>query len=199
MKLTIVRHGETIDNISGIVQGQTHSKLTKCGIKQAKLVGKRLRKEEFDLIISSDLGRAVQTTNEIVKYHPKTKVDFSQYLRELTSGIFDGKPTIERQRDRWRKKKNFYDYKPQGGESFHDLEARIKVFLKNLLFNHKEKNILIITHGRWAKIMLNVLDKNNRKKYQFLKILNTSVSQIEIDDLNRYNIVLLNCTKHLVE
>jgi hypothetical protein len=51
-------------------QGQFDSPLTKLGKAQAEAVGKRLKREQwrFDVVVSSDLGRAANTANIIRNY-----------------------------------------------------------------------------------------------------------------------------------
>ena len=46
----VVRHGQTVDNVNGIYQGQTEGKLTETGISQAIRVGQRLASERFDRV-----------------------------------------------------------------------------------------------------------------------------------------------------
>ena len=58
--LTIVRHGETEWNKIGRQQGHLNSNLTENGIKQAEAI-KNFINNEYNFIISSDLGRAIQT------------------------------------------------------------------------------------------------------------------------------------------
>ena len=45
MKLIITRHGETIENTEGIIQGHLHGTLSKLGKEQARKVAERLKKE----------------------------------------------------------------------------------------------------------------------------------------------------------
>ena len=68
MNLYIVRHGETGHNKRGILQGHFDSNLNRLGIKQAKLLAKRLEVVIFDYIYSSDSTRAKRTTEEIAKF-----------------------------------------------------------------------------------------------------------------------------------
>lgn len=65
-RLLLVRHGETVDNVNKIIQGQTHGRLTLNGIEQAHELGRQLRGEHIDVFLSSDLARAVETL-EIIK------------------------------------------------------------------------------------------------------------------------------------
>ena len=44
----VVRHGETDENLTGILQGQFDTKLNKLGLLQAECVAERLRNEKID-------------------------------------------------------------------------------------------------------------------------------------------------------
>jgi len=66
--VVLLRHGETQWNQQGRFQGQLNSDLTKEGERQALLAAKRLgRRFKFDAVVSSDLGRAAQTADIVVK------------------------------------------------------------------------------------------------------------------------------------
>lgn len=69
MKLIIVRHGETEENASEIIQGHSLGKLSKKGIEQSKKLALRLKGEKIDMIFSSDLERAKDTIKEVARFH----------------------------------------------------------------------------------------------------------------------------------
>src|SRR5215813_9910507 len=88
-QLIIVRHGETEWNIRGIRQGNLDSALTAKGIIQAKALAQRLVRESFTTLYSSDLGRAVQTAQEISNVTGHSIIT-DPHLRERHLGIFQG-------------------------------------------------------------------------------------------------------------
>ena len=59
--LYLVRHGETVDNVNQIMQGQTQGQLTANGIFQAQEVRDKMASESFAAIIASDLQLASPT------------------------------------------------------------------------------------------------------------------------------------------
>ena len=61
----VVRHGETHWNVEMRIQGQHDSPLTENGIAQAEALAGRLAAERIDALISSDLGRAMQTARVV--------------------------------------------------------------------------------------------------------------------------------------
>ena len=58
MKLFCVRHGETVFNSQGRIQGQFDSQLSALGLRQCQAVAERLAGLEIDAIIASPLSRA---------------------------------------------------------------------------------------------------------------------------------------------
>ena len=80
-EITIIRHGETIWNAQQRIQGQRNSKLSENGIRQAGLVAKALAKREFDVLISSDLERAVETA-EIINKELLLPLGYNENIRE---------------------------------------------------------------------------------------------------------------------
>ena len=73
--LTVVRHGETNDNLARILSGQTNTPLNQTGDSQATAAGKQLADDSFDLVLSSDLIRAARTATLILEQnnHPTVK------------------------------------------------------------------------------------------------------------------------------
>ena len=100
--LTVVRHGEACHNVpySELQESQfkfeedrkiVDSDLTEKGQIQANLVGARLKDEIFDAAITSDLKRAVQTAEAIIKQTSSIKkLDFWKSLRERYMGDLEG-------------------------------------------------------------------------------------------------------------
>ena len=57
-RVYMIRHGETNENASGIVQGQLDTRLNENGIYQARIVGQELKDVPFKQAFTSDLQRA---------------------------------------------------------------------------------------------------------------------------------------------
>lgn len=63
----VVRHGQTLFNVMGKVQGWCDTPLTEEGVRAARSLGRGLANVEFAAAYSSDSGRAVQTLNELLR------------------------------------------------------------------------------------------------------------------------------------
>lgn len=196
MKLIVVRHGETIDNINKNIQGQNDGQLSAVGIVQAQKIAKRLKDEKIDYIYCSDLGRTKETLNYIIKYHKKAPIIYEQLLRERNFGDFNGKKFDDYKTKRDAINRN--NWRPKNGENFYDVKKRIRKFLKYLLENHKDDDtILIVSHGGWKGTFFSQIMDIPRKKAFFIQFDNTSVSEVELNTDGKHKINLINCTKHL--
>jgi broad specificity phosphatase PhoE len=91
VKLTIVRHGETVENKARITQGQSFGTLNETGLEQAKQTGIKLKGSKFYAVYCSDLDRCIKTAEQI-KNHSGIKVDkYHKDLREKSVGEFEGR------------------------------------------------------------------------------------------------------------
>jgi broad specificity phosphatase PhoE len=197
MRLILVRHGETVENKKRIVQGHTHGTLSRNGVKQTRLLAKRLSDLKIDMIFTSDLKRAKDTAKEIIKLHPEAKLVEDKRLRERSFGIYDGK-----HKDLVIKKvfqKNDFSHRPPKGESFEDVIKRVKDFYKEILKNHTKNTVLVVAHGGLLIFFIRlILGKRLRipiKSEEFQK--NTAVTDLKISDKGKVRTLCLNCDKHL--
>lgn len=145
-----LRHGQTTQQTKG--KKFTYKwpdippvKLTKKGEAQIRKAAKKLKKEKIDLIYSSDIYRTRQTS-QIVAKELKLEVSFNKRLRDINLGIYHGKLKEGFYKDFPDRKKRFY-MRPEQGESWNDCKERMLNFIKDLEKKHKNKTILIISHG----------------------------------------------------
>jgi len=99
-RLLIVRHGETVWNAEGRIQGQLDIKLNDVGRAQARRLAEALRASGFagrvDAVVSSDLARASETADAIAAVCPpgaQRRKDAG--LREINFGAITGKPSAD--------------------------------------------------------------------------------------------------------
>ena len=179
MRLIIVRHGETEDNIRKIIQGQRHGKLTKRGINQARRAASKLRKERIDVILTSDLRRAVHTAKEIARFHDAPMI-YSKSLRERDMGVFQGKS--RRLVDLHRAKVGLREaeFRPRGGESYIDVKKRVGRFMKKMYREHKHGTVLVVTHGVVIRALLSIYTKIPIRETPRIMIKNAGIMILEI-------------------
>lgn len=194
MRLIIARHGETFANEKNLACGWYNSRLNDIGKKQAEKLASRLMNEKIDFIFCSDLARCKQTIKPYLE-KVKSKIKYTKLLREQSYGIFDGKPT--KQMIEWFAKNPGSD--PKGWETKDKLKERITNFINNDLSKLKGKTVLVVTHGRAKKAILEVLFSKDKEIQERIKenVSNTAVSIIDISDKENPKLELLNCKKHL--
>jgi broad specificity phosphatase PhoE len=91
MEFVFLRHGESTGNASGVAQGRGSSPLSERGRAQAAAVGRRLREAKpFDLIVSSDMERALETARAV-----DLPFEVDPAWREMDLGEWEGLPFVE--------------------------------------------------------------------------------------------------------
>jgi probable phosphoglycerate mutase len=146
----LVRHGETLWNQQGRMQGQHDSPLTALGLQQARQLARRLKDLRFTALYSSDLGRAHQTARCVADATGHA-INAEPDLRERSFGIFEGLTNSEikiKYPDHYEPfAKRDPDYAMPSGESASQFRARCVGCLENLAERHVDETIVVVTHG----------------------------------------------------
>lgn len=148
-----VRHGKTLDNVKRIVTGKIDIALSEEGIEEAKNIAEELKNVKFDVCYCSTLLRAKQTLKEIIKYHKELKINFDERITPREYGDFTGKykKDLEKLEDYKNRYKIGYKLTTEGLEQTTDFMKRANKFYNEILEKHKNKNILIVSHGSFAR------------------------------------------------
>ncbi|MBW2982954.1 histidine phosphatase family protein [Candidatus Woesearchaeota archaeon] len=197
MRLIIVRHGETHANLNDVTQGHRNTQLTPRGKAQARKVAERLKDERIDAAYTSDLDRALHTTQEILNHHPATELVTTPLLREQAKGIHEGRPHKERDRLLEETGTPFHKWQPEGGESLGDVQDKAISFLKTLEEQHINHNVLVVSHGGPIACMLTSLhDEPLEAFHRHMPRKNTAVTIIDLDG-GKPSFRRVNCSRHL--
>jgi probable phosphoglycerate mutase len=154
MTVYVVRHGEAVGNREGRFLGQVDPPLTEAGCEQAHKQGAALKGLGIARILSSDLVRAVATAS-IIGEALDLPVESTAALREVSHGVIDGwlSSDIQASEHGPARDKDKYNYRPPGGESYADIEARIL----SVLTPPCEQPMLLVTHLGPMRVMLHRL------------------------------------------
>ena len=151
IEIVAIRHGETEANKLGIIQGQTNTQLDAVGKAQAAAAAWRLRHEKFDLMLASDLDRAMDTAQAILQYHPGLPLQKEPLLREWNLGILQGKCADNMTAEEKKLFEALFCSQIvlpiPGGESLEEFQSRISGLLEKLRGEHAGKRLLLVTHG----------------------------------------------------
>ncbi len=155
LDLWLVRHGETVWNLEGRVQGhgfQGDPELSATGEVQARNLAPRVAHTSFSAVYSSDVRRTLTTAQSAL---PDVKIIPDARLRELSFGVWEGQTwgeVAENDSDAlqaWYT--NPYRHTPTGGEAYGELETRVQSWLGAL---PKTGRVLAFTHGGPIRALL---------------------------------------------
>jgi probable phosphoglycerate mutase len=88
-RIVLIRHGETAWNAERRLQGHLDIPLNAEGQRQAQAMAAALAREDFDLVISSDLARASATAAALASRRG-LQCELDAGLRERAYGAFEG-------------------------------------------------------------------------------------------------------------
>ncbi len=202
MKLLLIRHGESVANIEGRVQGQLDSPLSDRGRDQSRALARRLVCEQWPVaaIYASDLKRAAETA-EILAAELKVPLGLDERLREYDIGVLTGLV--------WREIEFLYPEiwhgmqtspvwtaipKEEGTEVF---DARLAAALADIRSEHTgDEVVAVVSHGGSLGVMVaHLLGIDTRLPVPF-RFGNASLSVVEFRPRGPV-LACLNDTCHL--
>ncbi len=163
-RLFIARHGETVFNVAGRMQGMTaHTPLTWAGCEQASRMGVALREHVTDpaalRLVASPSGRALQTlaliSEEIhADWHSHVTDD---RLREIDIGGWEGRYYSDIRAEVGEfvdSEHRLFTRKAPQGEDYRDIATRLTEWIGEQPF---DRDMLIISHGMTARVLRGLL------------------------------------------
>lgn len=151
-KITYFAHSTTTDNQKGLCTGWAQGELSELGIQQAKELAQLVSNKNFDVIICSDLKRAVDSTEIVFDGHANVVKD--KRLREANYGDL----TLEH-KSKFEPDTTYIDTPFPNGECFKDVEKRIHNLLLDVKDQYEGKNIAFVAH-RAPQLALDVILKS---------------------------------------
>ena len=149
-QLIAIRHGETEWNSEGRFQGQLNSVLSAEGLAQAEALGERLERERFDVLVSSDLGRTLQTAS-VIAMRSGHEIVIEPGLREQNIGIYQGLTPAEAVTRHPGEYARFKSYDPDfavpDGETTRQFYQRSVECFNRLAERYRGQTLTAITHG----------------------------------------------------
>jgi broad specificity phosphatase PhoE len=142
MRLIYETHSITVDNERGIASGWLPGELSEEGRRLAAEIGPR--RQDVDVVFSSDLRRAVQT----VELSGLTVPHLQDWrLRECNYGKLNGAP-VDALDPRVKRVRSPFP----GGQSYTDVVELTRAFLEDVKRWYNGQVVLVIAHSanRWA-------------------------------------------------
>lgn len=182
LRVFVIRHGQTNENVQKILQGHLDTSLNQTGVEQAQKVAIALRGIPFENFVSSDLQRCKQTLQYIQLFHPDIPTRYSANLRERDMGECQGMYLTDALAKYGTNFRNI-------GEAKADFIDRIEKEWNYLIqHNPSSRNVAICTHGGVVTGFLNHLYQCGYGLLDLLREENLKVpfnTLIAVVDINR--------------
>jgi len=202
VEIILIRHGLTLWNLEGRIQGISNTELAPEGLRQAKLLAEKFPCDKVDAIYSSDLSRA-KITAQFLADKINLPVQTTTAFREVDFGEWDGKSFSDLEKFDADRLKIFHTQpdklKLDGAETFQQAQSRAMNRLKQVIDAHEnggENHVVIAAHGSINRLMLCAILEIPIKNIWRLNQFNTAVNIFRVDDGN-FTVRLINGTAHL--
>jgi len=201
MKIYIYRHGETIYNDKGMVQGRgVDSSLNELGKKQAKAFFQQYKELPFERLITSTLKRTIQTAAPFESLN--IPVERREELEEISWGIYEGKSADEKMHNAYlnllsKWSEGDYHAKIEGGDSAWEMQKRLKLFVEDLK-QLQHQHVLVCTHGGCMAYLMAILQDQPLSAMPNYKHRNTGLCIFEFHrDADKFELQVQDDISHL--
>jgi probable phosphoglycerate mutase len=157
-QIYLLRHGRSLGNENGFLQGQQDVPLTDEGREQARLLAERWHEDKlhFDLILSSTLSRASETA-EIIGKKLGCPIELDALLMERNVGSLSG-AKVSRHEDLAENLKFTSPYRFFGGDGEGDWQLYLRAgqVLSNLM-QRDPGSYLLVSHGGFLNQLMHAI------------------------------------------
>ncbi len=167
----LFRHGKTTYNEKEEFTGWRNPPLTKQGREDAAIIAERLKNKKFGIAIQTRLKRSKDTLKVVLRGHKECKERITDdRMIERNYGALNQETHLKIVRqygikhyDNWHRG---FDVRPPKGESFADVEKRVRPFIRDLkkLIKKEKTNIAISAHGNSIRLFRKIMKKASKKE-----------------------------------
>lgn len=199
MKIILIRHGETLWNKEGRIQGTSDIELSDEGIEQARLLSLSLKDQPICAIHASPLKRAIKTAEIINKFHDR-EIQIHSDLMEMDQGDFEGfsfKELMACEKDflnKWIA--DPASVRMPNGESLNQLQTRAWRALEAII--NREENALVVAHNFTIAAILCRMRKISLSEFRSTCVDTASKTIVSFQN-GEAEIVTFNDRSHLPE
>jgi len=202
-RLYLVRHGATPLTAEDRFSGAENVHLSEEGRAQVTRLAQRLADDEINAIYCSPLDRTLETANIIATPHQLTPIP-KDGLREISHGHWEGlsRKEVETQFPEeyadWES--DPFTFAPEGGESGISVLARALPIIRKLVINHKDKNILVVSHKATLRLVISSLLGFDARGYRDrLDQAPACLNILDFKDTVRARLMLFNDISHYAD
>lgn len=149
-RLYLIRHGEVVKVRPNTYHGHQDVDVTAVGVSQLERVAERLASAPLRAVYSSTLKRSVLGASQVAKPHGLEVRSLPEF-REKHFGAWEGL-TYDEVAQRYPKAWAQWlvdppSVRPEGGESYAEMQARVLIALAEILATHPGDAIALVAHG----------------------------------------------------
>jgi probable phosphoglycerate mutase len=180
-RVFLIRHGATVLTAEDRFAGATDVELSDEGREQAQGLAERLSAEKIAAVYASPLGRTVETASIIARPH-KLEVVRRDGLREISHAAWEEDP---------------YTFAPKGGESGLAVTARALPVLVDVVREHRDQNVILVSHKATIRLLLSSLLGFDPRRYRDnLDQSPAALNIVDFKDAAHARLTLFNSTSH---
>lgn len=199
IRITLVRHGESLANRGQRWQGQGNSALSELGQAQARALARRFAQRSFDRIVASDLERADATARALER-----AFDRKASFREFDIGAWEGltREQVQAQYPEQLAQLNAGDdIAIGGGESYSSFCLRVDAALDELRRSlDPGDHALVVCHGGViGAVVSGALGLRGVRSLPIARVLNTAITELSWDASGHVTVNVFNDSLHLAE
>lgn len=200
-KLLIVRHGQSVGNLTRRFLGRTDLDLTETGREQARLTGELLKNEKIDCAFSSPLRRAIDTCRAITAFHPNLEIEIEPLIAEIYAGKWENMPfseiaeKYETEFGIW--KDDIGNAVCTDGESLKEVYKRVSDALEEIVRENAGKTVLLTSHGAAIRSMTTYMSGLPVERMKEIDWASNASVTVAFHDENGFRVKKLGYDEHL--
>ena len=202
-RLYLVRHGATSLTAEDRFSGSENVHLSEEGRAQVARLAQRLEDDGIHAIYCSPLDRTRETADIIAKPHELTPLP-KDGLKEISHGHWEG---LSRKQVETQFSEEYADWEadpftfaPEGGESGISVLARALPVIREVVVNHKDKNIVVVSHKATLRIIISSLLGFDVRGYRDrLDQAPACLNILDFKDTVRARLMLFNDISHYAD
>ena len=202
-RLYLVRHGATPLTAEDKFSGAENVYLSDEGREQVQHLAVRLADNDLSAVYTSPLDRTLETARILCKPH-KLEPVLKDDLQEIHHGHWEG---LTRQEVERRFAEEYaawesdpFTFAPQGGESGISVLARALPVIREIVIQHKDQNVLVVSHKATLRLILSSLLGFDARGYRDrLDQAPACLNILDFKDPVRARLMLFNDISHYTD
>ena len=202
-RIYLIRHGATVLSAEDRFAGATDVDLSDEGRRQAEALALRLSDDRITAVYCSPLKRTVETASIVARPQGLTPIP-RDGLREINHGRWESlqRSEVEAQFPEeyaaWEE--DPFIYAPLEGESGLSVMARALPVIREVVLNHRDENVAIVSHKATIRLIISSLLGFDPRGYRDrLDQAPACLNVLDFKDAVRARLMVFNDVSHYVD